>query len=1263
MERKTINLLLVEDDPDFAVLISELLETANLVSFKITQARSLDEAFHRLDEIDCDAILLDLGLPDSQGLGTLLCIYEHSPETPIIVMTGNNSQDGDLKAIKAGAQDFIIKGAIDGESLARSIFYATERQSMLYRVLRENARLGDELAEHRLAASALTRHIEFENIITTISTSFIQAGNKYKDYLINTSLEIIGKFSDIDRSYLFLISDDGRELSMTNEWDAPGIETLKDKITPIPVSKIPIAMNMLKPLEPILISTTSELPAEALSERELLYLIENKSVLVVPLCEENKLTGFIGYDSLKKYKKWSDEDVKLLKMIGETITHYLRNIKNEELLINERNVIRNILEYSPDSIIIMDLSATITDCNQAALEMHGYNSKDEILGKKAAELVAPEDRERSIENGLKIREKGKLNNIEYAFIKKDGSKFPARLSAGIVLDANKNPVCMICVAEDITDRKNSEETIKKISLQNKAFLDNLPDLSWMKDRESRFIAVNAVFHSMFGVEPSSLIGKTDSDILPAGLALRYRNDDIKVLETGTKLKIEEPIIGINGEERWIETHKAPLFNDNGEIYGTVGVARDITEKKRMLEEISDAEEKFYLISSLAADAIILINGSGLISFWNHSAEIIFGHNIPDAIGQNFCELLVPEKHRQLYMEFFNDASSGQENIHMRMAVETVMIKAGKHEIHTEVSLSSIQIKQRSSFVITARDITRRKAIEAELQKAKMAAETANLAKSEFLANMSHEIRTPMTSIIGMIDLLTENGTTENHEEYASIIKDSAKLLINIINDILDISKIEAGKVKFENISFEMEKMVMATVEILSIKAHEKKLKLSAHIDPGARECFISDPGRIQQVLLNLIGNAIKFTDNGEIKVSVTLAPSESSKARLYFEVSDTGIGMSEEQCRKLFEPFYQGDMSNSKKYGGTGLGLALSKRLIELMNGRIGVASKINSGSKFWFTLELERSGAKPAVEAGFKKNITAAAEPISKNEAAGPEKKIKILLAEDNAFNQKLIKAQLTRAGYEVSCVDNGSDAIIETISGNYSMVLMDCHMPIVDGYEASKKIRELELKNGLKKIPIVALTADAMEGARENCILAGMDDYFVKPIEFEILINSIRTHTMFPHTAAAPNTAVKIRFDNTSLNDAPAPKTGGEHIDLNIFSKLKKLQIPGKPDIASELIDIFLCDTPPKLEELKGCIDRLDPAALRFAAHGLKSSCANIGAVTASIMCREMEEFAKTDGLSEANKKYALKKLFELIKEYETVSFILNDLKIKNK
>ncbi|HNY10786.1 MAG TPA: response regulator [Candidatus Wallbacteria bacterium] len=1009
MERKTIKLLLVEDDPDFASLIRELLAATSLVSFNITHAATLDEAFHRLGEMECDAILLDLGLPDSQGLGTLLCIYENSPETPIIVMTGSDAPNGDLKAIKAGAQDYIIKGAIDGENLARSIFYATERQSMFYRVLRENVRLGDELAEHRLAAAALTRHIELENIVTTISTSFIQLGTQYKDFLINTSLEIIGKFSDIDRSYLFLLSEDGSELALNNEWTAPGIETLENKIKPVPVSKIPIAMSMLKTFEPVLISNTAELPPETLYEREFLCLADNKSVLAVPLCVEDKLTGFIGYTSLKKYKKWSDEDVNILKMVGEIIAHYLRNVKTEALLINERNVIRNILEYSPNAISIFDLDATLIDCNQAALEMHGYSSKEEILGKKADDLVAPEDRARSIENGIKIIEKGKLKNIEYTFIKKDGAKFIANFSAGTVLDAYKNPICIIGIAEDITERK---------------------------------------------------------------------------------------------------------------------------------------------------------------------------------------------------------------------------------------------------------------AIETELQNAKISAEAASLAKSEFLANMSHEIRTPMTSIIGMVDLLTKEESAENQAEYANIIKTSTKLLMNIIDDILDISKIESGKIKFENISFDLEKMIKATIEILSGKALEKNLRMQVHIDPKARGWFISDPGRIQQVLLNLIGNAIKFTDKGEINVSATRMASENSKTRLYFEVSDTGIGMSEDQCRKLFEPFYQGDMSNSRKYGGTGLGLALSRRFIELMNGRIGVASKLNSGSKFWFTLELEKSDAKPLNEIDFNKNVSAAPDEPTKNTSALLESKDRILLAEDNAFNQKLIKAMLAKAGYDVTCVNNGALAIEKVVTGNYSLVLMDCHMPLVDGYEAARKIREFEIKNGLKKIKIVALTADAMEGTRENCILSGMDDYVVKPIEFRTLINNIKNHIMaFHNEAAGKSGTANTNVIDTPLKSADPKKNIEEHINLEVFSNLKKLQMPGKPDIVSELIEIFLCDTPPKLEELKSCIDRLDPAALRFTSHGLKSSCANIGAMTASRICREIEEFAKTEELSEDNKKYALKKLFELIKEYETIDDILNKMKSKNK
>jgi signal transduction histidine kinase/CheY-like chemotaxis protein len=368
------------------------------------------------------------------------------------------------------------------------------------------------------------------------------------------------------------------------------------------------------------------------------------------------------------------------------------------------------------------------------------------------------------------------------------------------------------------------------------------------------------------------------------------------------------------------------------------------------------------------------------------------------------------------------------------------------------------------------------------------AEVASQAKSEFLANMSHEIRTPMNGVIGMAELLLDQPLPAQQREYAQTIRDSARALLVVINDVLDFSKIEAGKLELERTAFHPRQLIEDVARLLTPQARAKHLEMAAHMDTDMPETLEGDPDRLRQLLINLCGNAIKFTERGEVRVSGRVISNDNDALLVRFEVRDTGIGIPESRMPALFKPFSQVDASTTRRYGGTGLGLSIVKRLSQLMGGDAGMESREGVGSTFWFTARLEISSQ--VVARG-------ATETTALGRAASGDNRI--LLAEDNPVNEKVATRTLQRLGYEVDAVSDGCAAVTAWQTGRYDLILMDCQMPVLDGYDATREIRNQEQPG--QHIPIVALTAHAMRGDDLKCKAAGMDEHLTKPLDRQVL------------------------------------------------------------------------------------------------------------------------------------------------------------------
>ena len=1028
----------------------------------------------------------------------------------------------------------------------------------------------------------------------------------------------------------------------------------------------------------------------------------------------------------------------------------------EEERAKEQTLLRTLIDNLPDLIYVKDTESRYVLSNSAHAAFLGVASPEAVVGKTVFDLFSPELAKQSRADDQTVMQSGQplVNREERAIAQSTGRPVWNLTTKVPLCDDTGKIVGLLGIARDITARKQAEEAFAKERNLLRTLIDAVPDYIFVKDIETRYLVNNAAhLRALNAQNQQDVLGKNAFDFYPREQAERLYADDLKVLQSGEPIlnKEEQRRDMGTGQEIWNLATKVPIRDDQGHIIGLVGAGRNITARKQAEADLAKQKQFFESLVSNSPVAIVTLDQDHCVTECNPAFEKLFGYTRDEVIGRELDALVT------------NEATRAEAGAYTQQVIQGGMVHGVGRRRRYDGTLVDVEIfgvpvivaGQQVGVLALYHDIT-------DLVQAREQAEAADRAKSAFLAAMSHEIRTPLNGVIGMTGLLLDTPLNAQQRQYAETIRFSGENLLTIINDILDFSKIEAGRMELETTDFDLCQVIESIGALFAERAYQKGLELIVSVDPNVPTALRGDPFRMGQVLTNLIGNALKFTERGEVALSVRLLETKARRVTLSFAVKDTGIGVSSEQQARLFKPFSQADISTTRKYGGTGLGLAISKRLVEIMGGQIMIDSRAGEGSTFWFTVQLEQGSpdaltqpvvaadlqgvrvlivddnatnrtvlhhqviawgmrpgsasnaaealeklrgaaasapfdvalldmempgmdgvglaravrADPALqairlilltsvariggdEAARKLGLDAAlVKPVRQSElynclitvlgvtapvagAGAPAlprapkeegKGVRVLLAEDNVVNQQVAVFMLQARGYQVEIVSNGSAAVDALARAAHDIVLMDCQMPEMDGFEATTAIRQRE--GSTRHTPIIALTAHALRGERDKCIAAGMDDYLAKPITPDVLYATLR-RWLPGSTARAEPMPVAIPLNVTApVPPAVVPPTAEEEpiLDSAVLDNFRELQEPGAPDIIAQLIDLFLGELPQKLAAVHQAIEFRDAARLAKAAHTLKGSSANVGARRAARVCLELENLGKAGTLTGA-------------------------------
>ena len=774
----------------------------------------------------------------------------------------------------------------------------------------------------------------------------------------------------------------------------------------------------------------------------------------------------------------------------------------EEALRESEQRFRGTFENAAVGIVHSDSTGRFLRVNEKFCAIVGY-SREELLQKTVQEIIHPDDLAAHIAIYESSFQRGEppATGMVKRYLRKDGSTIWVEVFASFQRDESGHPKYAIGVVQDINERKGVDEALRRTTALLQGFADGTQDALYVKDRDGKHLMFNAAASRMVGKTIEDVLGRDDTAIFDRDDARRVMAHDQQVMESGAAVSDEHELTAC-GVTRTYLSSKAPYRDGQGNIIGLIGICHDITNLKLAEQARRESEERFRQLAENVRSVFWLQEaGWGRLLYISPAYEEIWGRTCQSLYEQprSWIDTVHPDDRDLVFASL--------ERQHRGVSTETEFritrpdgsirwVRCGAFPLQNQTG----QVSRIAGLV---EDITDRKQFEKELQRAKEAAEAANRAKDDFLANVSHEIRTPMNAIIGMTELVLETPLDEDQRQGLKTVKSAADSLLGIINDLLDFSKIEAGKLDLVHADFSLRCAVGDTLRALAVRAHKKGLELIYQIQPDVPDALIGDAGRLRQVLLNLAGNAVKFTEEGEVVVHVEIAqrdvppPSgEATQVVLKFTVRDTGIGVPHDQQERIFLAFEQEDISTTRKYGGTGLGLTIAARLVALMGGTISVDSAPSQGSNFAFTARFGRQLHQPE---------TMLAQPPEPG--AAQLHNLPVLVVDDNATNRHILEEWLRDWQMEPTAVADGMAAMDSlwhrAANGRpHALVLLDARMPGADGLTVAAMIRE---RAELASTRIILLTSGERTGDPTRIRELRIDAQLLKPVQQDELLDTI--------------------------------------------------------------------------------------------------------------------------------------------------------------
>ena len=843
--------------------------------------------------------------------------------------------------------------------------------------------------------------------------------------------------------------------------------------------------------------------------------------------------------------------------------------------IQEIQYTRSLIEASLDPLVTISAEGKITDVNEASINVTGISRKNLINTDFSSYFTDPK---KAQEGYLQVFEKGFVADYPLTIKHKNGNLTDVSYNASVYKDDKGTVLGVFAAARDVTNQKwviELRKANKKLIFQN-------------KEKEKRA-----------------------EELIIANKELAFQNDEKE--KRAAELVIANKELAFQNNEK--ENRAAELIIANKELI----FQNEEKEKQKIankeLEAFSDKVESasLYTLSLIEAslDPLVTINAEGKITDMNEALVNITGLTREELTDTDFLDYFTePQKAREVYQEVFAKGSVADSPLTLRH----------KNEKLTDVLFNGSVYKDKDGnvggVVIVARDVTEQKRISTELTEAMAFAEMATLiaedaklsaenatqiaenalkSKQQFLSNMSHEIRTPMNGIIGFTKVLLKTDLSIKQKEYLRAIKLSGDALIVLINDILDLAKVDSGKMIFEKIPFKMVSSLSTILHLFELKTQEKNLKLVQEYDHRIPDVLVGDPMRLHQIIINLVSNSVKFTNKGKITVSVKLIDEDEKRVKIRFEVSDTGIGILEDKIGKIFENFQQASSGTSRLYGGTGLGLAIVKQLVEAQDGSIDVSSNINEGSTFGFVLTFLKTKANAEIESELMKLDSEITD-------------INVLVVEDIPLNQLLMRTLLDDFGFECDIAGNGKIAIEKMKTNSYDVILMDLQMPEMNGFEATDFIRNKMNSD----IPIIALTADVTTVDLAKCKSVGMNDFIATPVDDLLLYSKI-----VGLVKRSPIAPIKYAEDPVEEN----LKIKCTHLDY-LIARTK-----ANPILMMEMISLYLEQTPPLVLAMKKGLKNKDWDILYAAVHKMIPSFSIMGiSVDFENIAKKVQEFAST-------------------------------------